>query len=94
MTDSYIQSSPGGAISFVGPDAVEIFRVIALKSALGLLKAGITPTRGFTAKYGLGLVTAITQKTYKGADKFDKARADLETWLTAARASIPVEYAD
>ncbi len=89
--ESYIETSgPNGAIGFVGPDAVEYYRVAALKSALRLLKVGIKPNRQLTATRALQLATAITKKPYKGAAKFDTASADLDIWLAAARASLPV----
>jgi hypothetical protein len=93
MTESKItyDKNTGEARSFVGPDAVEVFRVATLASALGLLKVGITPTRGLTMKKALAMVTPYTGQTYKGKKDIERARADLKVWLQAMKSALPTE---
>jgi len=87
MTESYITSGPGGT-SFVGPDAVKLYQIVALRSALGLLQKGIQPTRGFTMTKALAAAGAITGKTYKRTQA-EQAREDLKTWADAMSAALP-----
>lgn len=55
--DSHIGLDKNGiATSFVGPDAVELFRVATLASAMGLYKAGIKPGRGCMTSEGRNAV--------------------------------------
>lgn len=92
--DSYIEIGPKGPTSFVGRDAVEIFRVKTLIGALKLLAVGITPTRGMTRKRALALTTQVTGKPYKrGLPGLTQAQADLQTWLEVAITSIPIQQA-
>lgn len=92
MTDSYIRDFDNGGVSLVGPDAVALFRVAALTSALGLLSKGITPTRGLTVKRALGMATEYTGQTYK-RNEIERARADLKVWIETMKSAIPRESA-
>lgn len=78
-----------GGASFSGRDAVEVFRVAALSSALGLLSKGITPTRGLTMKKALAMATPYTGRTYKRSEVED-ARRDLKVWIETMKSAIPV----
>lgn len=88
MSDSYIQTGIGGTM-FSGPDAVSFFRAATLRAALGLLKVGITPTRGLTKTKALALVTGYTGKKYKRTE-IDRASADLKVWIDAMKLALPV----
>jgi hypothetical protein len=86
--ESYIKTGPGG-VTFVGPDATHLFRAATLISALGLLKAGITPTRGLTSKRAFAIAKEYTGKDYKRG-QHEQARADLKVWVEAMKAALPV----
>ena len=92
MTDSEIKITRG-ATTFAGPDAVELFRAMTLRQALGLLKVGITPTRGLTQKKALALVERYSGRTYKRS-QIDLAIADLTTWIEAMKSAMPVTRED
>jgi hypothetical protein len=88
MTESYIKHSTGGTM-LVGPDAVNLFRALTLKSSLGLYaKCGMIPTRGVTITKILALATEYTGKKYKRGDAA-KAEADVKAWCDAMRAALP-----
>lgn len=93
MSESYIgYNGKGQATSFVGPDAVELFRAATLRSALGLLSKGITPTRGLTGKKALAMVTRYSGQTYKRGE-FERARADLHAWIETMKSALPTKEA-
>lgn len=92
MTESTITVSKGGT-TFAGPDAVELFRVATLASALGLLAHGITPTRGLTSTKAFAMATVYTGKKYKRG-QHEQARADLKVWCELMKSTIPVEHKD
>lgn len=68
------QNRPTG---FSGENAVDVFRIRVLASGLGLLKAGICPTRGLTKTKALKMATQYTGKPYK-LSQIEEARADLK----------------
>lgn len=90
MTDSHIiYNKNGHAVSFVGPDAVELYRVATLASSLKLYaKTGIIPTRGVTCKRMLEMASRYTGKSYKRGAALDAA-ADLDVWVKAMKAALP-----
>ncbi len=93
MSNSLITYGPKGeARCFAGRDAVEIFRAATLASALGLLKKGISPTRGLTMKKALAMVGQYTGQAYKRGE-YDRARADLKVWIETMKSAIPAEVA-
>lgn len=87
MTDSYIQNGPSGIV-FVGPDATELYRAATLRSALGMLAVGITPTRGLTTSKALKMATRYTGKKYKRT-QVEAARADIKHWCDTMSAALP-----
>lgn len=87
--DSYISVGPSGT-TFCGEDATKLFQAAVLRSGLGLLKAGIKPNRSWTITGALKMATGYTGKKYKRTE-IDKARADLQIWIGAMKAAIPVE---
>ena len=89
MTDSYISTHVGGT-SFVGPDAVQLYRAMQVRGALKMWKAGLKVHRGIRLKDLLGMTGEYTGKTYKKSD-IDTAIADLVQWIEAMKAALPVE---
>lgn len=62
--------------SFTTPDQIDYFRLTSLKAGLKLLKAGITPHRGWTLTKALKWATDYTGKTYRRSE-VDAAINDL-----------------
>ena len=81
-------NAQGNAVTFSGPDAVELFRVATLSSAIGLLSVGVCPTRGLTMTKALAMCKPYTGKSYKRSE-FKAARDDLKTWIELMKSSIP-----
>lgn len=89
MTDSYIQTDASGTM-FAGPDAVQLFKAMQIKSALKMWKVGLKARRGIRLKDLLGMVSQHTGKAYKRTE-IDVAIDDLEQWIEAMKAALPVE---
>lgn len=90
MTNPSFSYHKDGSLSVAsGREAVECVRVATLMSAIGLLKHGIQPTRGFTMKKALDMATTYTAKSYKRTEA-ETARADLKVWLENMKSTIPV----
>ena len=89
--DSYIGvNEKGGAASFVGPDAVALFRATALKSGLNMYaKCKMQPNRAWTPTAMLAAAADITKKTYKRG-QYTQAAADLQIWIDAMKLAMPV----
>lgn len=91
MQDSAIIIS-SHSTTFAGPDAVALFRVKTIRSAIKLHKAtGMMMTRGATITKMLGEVTKLTGKRYTGATKHDAAMADLDQHIAALTCAMPIE---
>lgn len=91
MTEnSYVVVTKHGAQSFVGPDAVALFRAATLRSALSLLKLGISPRRGLSSTKALAMCREYTGQSYK-RNEHDRAIHDLTTWIEAMKSALPVE---
>lgn len=88
MDDSYISGGPGG-VSFVGHDAVHLFRAVTLKHAILMLAKGIVPTRGLTSKRALVMAGEYTGMRYKRG-QHEEAVRDLDIWIATMRAALPV----
>lgn len=80
----------GDAVSFVGRDAVEVFRVATLKSAIALLSKGIMPTRGLTMKKALAMAKQYTGQDYKRGEH-ERAMQDLTVWIQTMKSAIPTK---
>ena len=94
MNDSHVVVGKNGGMSFVGPDAVDLFRLHHLRQGISMhQKFGMIPTRGVTITRMLQMVTDITGKPYKGKTKHDAALADLTARIDALMASLPIEKA-
>lgn len=74
-----INIGQNGGSSFTGQKAVNVFRLLALKSGLGLyLKTGMKPNRLWAPSKMVAAVTRETGKTYKrGRNGQEQALADL-----------------
>lgn len=90
MSDSHIEyNAKGDAVSFVGPDAVNMFRAATLASALKLYAATkMLPTRGVTASGMLKLASEYTGKKYKRGE-YQKAADDVGQWVQTMKAALP-----
>lgn len=87
---SFVQTHASGGTSFVGPDAVNLFRAITLRSALSMYaKIGMVPTRGVTATSMLAMATTYTGKKYKRG-QHQQAADDMVTWIETMKAALPI----
>lgn len=86
--NSAIEHSSAGTV-FSGAEAVEVFRMIALSSALGLYaKAGIQVNRHVTPSRMLAMASEYTGVVYKrGA--YQQASDDMKAHAAVKRAEIP-----
>jgi hypothetical protein len=90
MDDSIITFGPGGT-SFCGEDGVRLYRATALKVALTTYaKYKMRMGRAWTPTVMLNMATGITGKTYKRG-QYELAAADVQGWIDAMKAAIPVE---
>jgi hypothetical protein len=92
MTDSYISHGKGGTV-FAGADAIRLFTAVTVRSAIGMLKKGIKPSRHWTMTKALRMATSYSGKTYKRTEA-DRAMADLTLWIDAMRCALPIEKED
>lgn len=90
MSESYISTSPTGT-SFVGPDAIGLYRAMVLKSSLSLwLRTKIIPARGMTITKLLAIVKDYTGKGYRPKETAT-AIEDLTVWIETMKSAMPVE---
>lgn len=83
-------NAKGDAVSFSGPDAVELFRVACLASAMGLYKTGLRYRGTMSATQALKEAGRYTGQTYKRGE-YDRAKADLNVWVQTMKAAIPTK---
>lgn len=79
-----------GVMMFSGEKAVDAFRIATLISAIGLLKAGIIPTRGMTMTKALKIATEYTGIKYKRTEA-DKAAANLKHILDIRKSECTIK---
>lgn len=80
----------GQASSFVGPDAVALFRAATIASGLRLYaKTGMRPNRMWTPTAMLAAATGITGKKYRRGE-YAKAAEDVSKWVAEMKAALPV----
>ena len=90
MDESYIKASATG-VSFVGPDAVHMYRALTLMNAIALHKrSGIIPHRGMGIMRMFEQAQEFTGQTYKRGEH-DRAIDDLHVWIQVMRSSLPVD---
>jgi hypothetical protein len=81
----------GGHTTFVGPDATLLFAAAALRSAINLyVKTGLKANRAYTPSNMLAAASRITGKPYKRGG-LKRASADLDLWIDAMKAAMPIE---
>ena len=96
MSDSYIQYSRGRkeAVSYVGRDATELYRVNMIKVSIRLwCKTGMLPTRGIGIRKMLKMAEVYTGRKYKTSDAA-QAVDDLHNWVTTMVSALPIEEVD
>lgn len=87
--NSQIDIRTGGCASFVGKDAVNLYRAITLKSALSTYaRSGMLMTRGVSATGMLVMATQYTGKPYKRGEH-QKAADELVLWIETMKSAIP-----
>lgn len=88
MSESHIERHASGAVSFVGPEAVAIYRATVVASALRLYaKARIRVNRAYTPTAMLAVASEVTGRTFKRGQYLEAANA-LDEWR--AQQSVPV----
>jgi hypothetical protein len=86
--DSVIEHHKSGGVSFVGDEAVDVFRAMAIASALKLYaKTGIRANRAYTPKAMMSAASKITGKPFKPRAYLEAADA-LTAFAEAKRARI------
>jgi hypothetical protein len=76
--------------TFAGPDAVALFRAMAIRSAIGLyLKTGMKVNRAYTPTNMARAAGQITGKTYSRG-KLALAGADLTVWIETMQSALPI----
>lgn len=96
MDNSHIVYSKGRgeAISYVGKDATQLFRVNMLKVSIRLwLKTGMKPTRGVGIKKMLEMASHYTGRKYKTSQAAE-AIDDLHNWVSVMVSALPIEEVD
>jgi len=82
-----------GGTSFSGPDAIRLYKAVAVRSALKLAKAGIKINRHTTTTDLFKIATEYTGKAYKRG-QYDQAMADVTVWIELMKSAIPVVVED
>lgn len=92
MTESYIQTSKGGTVTFAGPDATQLFAATSLKHAISLyLKTGIKASRRHTPTNMRNAAAMITHRYYgRGKAGLVQAMVDLDGWCAEMKSRLPV----
>ena len=90
--DDGITISAGGTM-FCGPDAIRLYRAVAVRSALKLAKAGIKINRYTTTTDLFKIATEYSGKAYKRG-QYDQAMADVTIWIDVMRSAIPIVVED
>lgn len=88
--DSEVVLHKSGGTTFVGPDAINLYRAIYLKQALVMYaRSKMLMTRGATPGFMLVEATKYTGHKYKrGA--YTEAAKDLADWIATMKAALPV----
>ena len=90
MKVSYVDIDKHGGTTFVGPDAVNLFRAMTLEHALYMYaRCKMIPTRGVTATMLLEMAGEYSGKTYTRGEHINAA-VDVGIWIDTMRAAIPV----
>lgn len=89
--DSHVVVHASGGISFVGTDAVNLYRAITLRVALRMYaRSKMLMTRNLTPAAMLTLATEYTGKVHKrGA--YQEAADGVGVWIETLKAALPIE---
>ncbi len=88
MSTSYIHHN-SASTAFVGPDAVQLYNVMALRAAISLwLKAKIKINRNGNPTNLAWAAGKVVGKTYTRS-QLAQAMQDLDQWIAAMKAAIP-----
>lgn len=88
MTESHIETGPS-TTTFVGPDAIKLFQVSAVRAAIDLyLETGMQANRAYTPKAMREFAIKTTGKPY-GPRQLAQASADLKLWIEAMKSAMP-----
>ena len=86
---SHVSVTPA-ATSFVGKDAVNLFRAATLKASLTMYaKHKMLSTRGLTPTLMLSLATEYTGKKYKRG-QHQQAADDIVIWIETMKSALPI----
>lgn len=89
MNGEGIHYTEHGSTSFVGADAVSVFRALSIASGLRFYaKTGMKINRAYTPSNMLRAATEITGKKYKRGE-YERAAADLTAWAQTMKAALP-----
>lgn len=89
MSNSEIAHRSSGGTSYVGPDAVNLFRAKTLAMALSMyVRTGLIPNRHVTPARMLTLATEYTGKAYKRG-QHREAFMDVMDWVNTMAVAIP-----
>ena len=82
-----------GGTSFAGPDAVALYRAMAIRNAIGLyLKTGMKANRAYTPTNMRAAAGQITGKSYRGRSGLIVAEADLTECINSVKTAMPVVW--
>lgn len=89
---SYVETHKGGGVSFVGRDAVNLFRAISLKQALAMYaEFGMLLARNLSATAMLKMATEYTGQKYKRG-QHQQASDDMVIWIETMKTALPIEH--
>jgi hypothetical protein len=89
--DSEISIHKGGGVTYAGPDATNLFRAKMLRASIRMHRdCGMIPTRGVTITKMFAIAGQYSGKKYKRG-QHDAAIADLDLWINAMIAALPVK---
>lgn len=92
QTENAIHLRDGKVSSYIGPDAVEVFRAKAIKAGITMwAKTGMRPNRHWTPTAMIQAAGRITGKTYRVNKKSaELIAADLEIWINNMISALPI----
>jgi hypothetical protein len=91
MTDTAHITVGASGTSFVGPDAVNLYRARVLVQGLKLYAAtGMRVARNVSPTMMLKVAASYTGKVYKRGE-YLRAAADVKVWADEMAAALPVE---
>lgn len=79
--------------SFVGTDAVQLYRAVVLRQSIKMhQQTGMIPTRGMTITRLMTIATEYTGQRYKRGEH-ERALADLTVWIETMKSALPITNA-